>query len=263
MIQLKRVFLAVFWLLMIAFCCASCVNTRGVTYFNNISDTMLQAMHPDLDPVIQSGDILSISVSSITPEVAVVFNTPNSPATNSPISESAVRERGYLVNQDGYIQYPVLGNLQVAGLRKTQLKEELTHRLKEQKLLFDPIVTIRYLNFHVTILGEVNHPGLLTVQGEQITLLEALGMAGDLTIYGKRENVLLLRNENKKRIVRRLDLRSPKVLSSPYFYLKSNDVIYVEPNKNKVASVSQSRQLLPSILSGLSFLVIVLDRVVK
>ena len=240
----------------------SCVNTKRVTYFNNISDTVLTAAVEGLEPVIQKGDLLSISVSSLSPEVTTIFNAPNSPASSSYASSTALAPAaGYLVNQDGYIDFPMLGRLSAAGLTKKALKDQITQQLQDKKLLFDPIVSVRYLNFHVTVLGEVNHPGLVTIPNEQVTVLEALGLAGDLTIYGKRNNVLLLRKEDGQKIVRRLNLNSEAVLSSPYYYLRSNDVVYVEPGKNKVASVSGSRQLLPIILSGLSVVAIVVDRI--
>jgi len=237
------------------------VNTKRVTYFNNISDTVLTAAVEGLEPVIQKGDLLSISVSSLSPEVTTIFNAPNSPASSSSAGSSLSPAAGYLVNQDGYIDFPMLGRLSAAGLTKKALKDQITQQLQDKKLLFDPIVSVRYLNFHVTVLGEVNHPGLVTIPNEQVTVLEALGLAGDLTIYGKRNNVLLLRKEDGQKIVRRLNLNSEAVLSSPYYYLRSNDVVYVEPGKNKVASVSGSRQLLPIILSGLSVVAIVVDRI--
>lgn len=238
--------------------CTSCVNTKGVTYFNNIGDTVLTASEDGLEPVIQKGDLLSISVSSLSPEVTAIFNAPNS-MVGSSLSQAA----GYLVNQDGYIDFPMLGRLSAAGLTKKAIKDQITQKLQDKKLLFDPIVNVRYLNFHVTVLGEVNHPGLVTIPNEQVTVLEAIGMAGDLTIYGKRNNVLLLRKEDGQKVVRRLNLNSEAVLTSPYFYLRSNDVVYVEPGKNKVASVSQSRQLLPIILSGLSVVTVIVDRIVR
>ncbi|TKK70323.1 polysaccharide export protein [Ilyomonas limi] len=241
----------------------SCVNTKKAVYFNNIADTVLPALVDGLEPVIQKGDLLSISVSSLSPEVTTIFNAANTPASSSDLSSSTLSQAvGYLISQDGNIDFPMLGTLSVAGLSKEALKDLITHKLEEKKLLFNPVVTIRYLNFHVTVLGEVSKPGVITIPNEQVTLLEAIGMAGDLTIYGKRDNVLLLRKENGQKIVQRLNLNSESLLSSPYYYLKSNDVVYVEPNKNKVTSVSQSRQLLPIILSGLSFLTIIADRII-
>ena len=238
----------------------SCVNTKRVTYFNNISDTVLTAAVEGLEPVIQKGDLLSISVSSLSPEVTTIFNAPNSPASSSSAGSSLSPAAGYLVNQDGYIDFPMLGRLSAAGLTKKALKDQITQQLQDKKLLFDPIVSVRYLNFHVTVLGEVNHPGLVTIPNEQVTVLEALGLAGDLTIYGKRNNVLLLRKEDGQKIVRRLNLNSEAVLSSPYYYLRSNDVVYVEPDKAKISTASLSRQWIPTIISSVSIITLLIYR---
>jgi len=241
--------------------CTSCSNTKYTRYFDNIQDTTLPATVTGLEPVIQKGDLLSISVGSLSPETTTLFNTTNVPAVGgSSLSSSTLSQAvGYLVSQNGTIDFPMLGTLSVAGLTKEALKNLVAKSLEDKKLLFDPIVTVSYLNFHVTVLGEVNNPGVVTITNEQATLLEAIGMAGDLTIYGKRDNVLLLRKENGQKIVRRLNLNSDKILTSPYFYLKTNDVVYVEPNSNKVASVSQAKIWAPIILSALSLLIIFVD----
>lgn len=238
----------------------SCVNTKKVTYFNNVGNVELSAMADSVEPVIQKGDLLSISVSSLTPEVASVFNSTNTP-TASYSSDILAQTTGYMVSQEGFIKFPMLGSINVVGMKKKAVENLITQKLRENKLLFDPIVNVRFLNFHVTVLGEVNRPGYINVPNDRVTILEAIGLAGDLTIYGKRDNVFLLRKEGDTKIVRRLNLNSEDVLTSPYFYLKSNDVLYVQPAKNKVASVSRSRDLLPVILSGLSVLAIVIYRV--
>ena len=129
--------------------------------------------------------------------------------------------------------------------------------------MIDPIVDIRYLNFEVTVLGEVGRPTVITVPSEKISLIKALGLAGDLTIYGRRDNVLLIREENGQRITRHIDLNSSDFLSSPYYYLQPNDVIYVEPNKTKVASSSRSQQVVPIVLSSLSIIVVVITSLIK
>jgi polysaccharide export outer membrane protein len=238
--------------------CTSCVDTKQTTYFNNIPDSNLPDQNANLEPVIQKGDLLSISVSSVNTESTTIFNTVNAPTTGSQFSSNALAQPvGYLVSQDGTIDFPMLGNMAVAGMTKLALKNLIAKSLEDKKLLFDPVVTVRYLNFHVTVLGEVNRPGDVTISNEQVTILEALGLAGDMTIYGKRDNVLLLRKENGQKIVRRLNLNSEKVLTSPYYYLKSNDVVYVQPNRNKVGSVSETRQWAPIILSALSLVVII------
>ena len=144
-----------------------------------------------------------------------------------------------------------------------KLKDEITQKLLDSKLLVDPIVTIRLLNYRVTVLGEVAHPTVVTVPNERISILEALGLAGDITIYGKKENVLLIREEKGSKVIKRINLNSSEIFSSPYYYLKSNDVIYVEPNQAKVASASQGRQLVPTLLAALSLVAIILTRVIQ
>ena len=138
----------------------------------------------------------------------------------------------------------------------------ITQQLLDKKLLVDPIVTVRYLNFKVSVLGEVTRPGVITIPNEKVTILEALGLAGDLTIYGKRDNLLLIRElDNGEKIVRRINLGSSDLLTSQFYYLKSNDVIYVEPNKNKLASVSRTTLLLPAFLGGISLLIVALEKI--
>ena len=138
--------------------------------------------------------------------------TPTSPTT--PGSSTG----GYLVSEDGTIKYPILGNISAAGLTQKQLENNITQLLIDKKLLFDPIVTSRFLNFRVTILGEVARPGVVYVPSEQISILEAIGNAGDLTIYGHRDNIILIRQEGEEKLVKRLNLNSSKILQSPYYF---------------------------------------------
>lgn len=242
---------------------SSCVNTRKVAYFNDVHDSTLIAAKPGLEPVIQKKDILSISVSSLDAKATVIFNMPNIPATPTAPTNTTPQTAGYLVSQDGTIKFPVLGDINAAGLTQKQLENNISQLLIDKKLLYDPIVTARFLNFRVTVLGEVARPGIVYVPSEQISILEAIGDAGDLTIYGLRDNVILIRQEGGEKLVKRLNLNSSKILQSPYFYLKSNDVIYVEPGKEKIASVSRTQQLLPVILSGMSLLIILFTNVFK
>lgn len=241
----------------------SCANTKKVAYFNDVKDSTLIASKGGLEPVIQKKDILSISVSSLSMEATVIFNTPNIPVTPSTASASTPQTAGYLVSQDGNIKFPMLGDIHAAGLTQKELENNITKLLIDKKLLFDPIVTARFLNFRVTVLGEVNRPGVVIVPSEQISILEAIGQAGDLTIYGLRDNVILIRQEGPDKLVKRLNLNSSSILQSPYFFLKSNDVIYVEPGKAKVASTDRTTQLLPIIFSGISLAVIILTNLLK
>jgi polysaccharide biosynthesis/export protein len=258
----------------------SCMNTKKAIYFNNIQDTVLIGAVSAKEPEIQKSDLLSITVSSLNPEASSLFNAPNlmmastastSASSNSSLSASGMgitsngptQVLGYLVNKDGMIKFPVLGDIKAAGLTKNQLGDLIAGDLSDKKLLVDPIVNVRFLNFRVTVLGEVARPTNINVTNEKISILEALGLAGDLTIYAKRDNVLLIREEGNEKIVRRLDLNSDKILTSPYFYLKTNDVVYVEPNKSKISSTNRALQILPIILSGLSFIAIILSYYIK
>ena len=269
----KNPFLLVLFLLCIL--SVSCVNTKKIVYFNNVQDTTLKSTDVNMESVIQKNDLLSISVSSLNPEASLVFNLPNQAASVSSLSiasnpmgggstgGSTQQPLGYLVSSEGTIKFPVLGTIQAAGITKKQLEQSLTNSLTEKKLLVDPIVNIRFLNFRVTVLGEVARPTTINVGNEKISILEALGLAGDLTIYGKRDNVLLIREDGPNKIIHRIDLNSEKILNSPYYYLKTNDVVYVEPNKTKVASTSRTQQLLPIILSGLSFIAIIVTYAIR
>jgi polysaccharide export outer membrane protein len=246
---------------------ASCSNSKKAVYFGSVQDTSFLSTELNIEPVIQKSDLLSITVSSLSPEATTIFNNPNSA---TPIASSTpgntgttLQPAGYLVNQDGNIQFPLLGDIKAAGLSKKQLTDQIRQGLKEKKLLIDPIVTIRFLNFRVTVLGEVAKPTVINIASEKISLMEAIGLAGDLTIYGKRENILLIREEEGKKLVRHINLNSQSVFTSPYYYLKSNDVVYVEPNKAKVASRSGVSTWLPALLSGLALAAVIIDHYTK
>lgn len=248
----------------ISFLFASCNSSRKIAYFENLEDASFKSTLANVEAPIQKNDILTIAISSLNAEASAIFN----PAANTvtKVATSSGNDAlagGYLVNTDGNIQLPIIGTIAAAGLTKKQLKENLTNIILEKKLLIDPIVDIRYLNFEVTVIGEVGRPTVITVPSEKISLIKALGLAGDLTIYGRRDNVLLIREEKGQRITRHIDLNSSEFLNSPYYYLQPNDVIYVEPNKTKVASSSRSQQIVPIVLSSLSIIVVVVTSLIK
>lgn len=243
------------------FCQFSCVSTKEVTYFNGLQDGEFTTGLVNQEPVVQKNDLLSISVSSLNPEASLIFNSPNIAATQASTSAGNISQAsGYLVDQDGFIQFPFLGNVQAEGLTKKQLKDRITHELVSRKLLLGPIVNVRYLNYKVSVLGEVARPSVLTIPNEKVTLLEAIGLAGDMTIYAKRDNVLLIREEGGRKKVARIDLTSDDLFTSQYYYLKSNDILYIEPNKAKIDSSSRLTQWMPVFFSALSFAAIILDR---
>ncbi len=254
-----RVFLGI--VLLIGFG-SSCVNTKKAVYFLDQKDATILSETKVPEIVIQNNDIIGISVSSLNPTAAGIFNAPNTAYATTSTGVS-LQSSGYLVNAEGYIQFPILGNVKASGYTTNQLREQLVKTITDKKLLVDPIVTVRYLNFKVSVLGEVDHPMVVNVTNEKITLLEALGMAGDITVYGRRDNVMIIREEQGNKTIKRLNLNSSELLSSPYYYLKSNDIVYVESNKAKIASSSRGNQLLPILLSGLSFAAIIIDRLTR
>lgn len=257
-------YLCVFVLMAVLF--SSCVTPQKSAYFFDAQDTTLLPKGEDFEPVIQKNDILSISITSLNAEASAVFNSPNSYSTVTATATGGVTTTGggYLVNQEGNIQLPILGNIKALGVTKKQLKADITNMILEKKLLIDPIVTIRHLNYEVTVIGEVGKPTVITVPNEKISLLKALGLAGDITVYGKKENVLLIREIDGKRKVKRIDLNSKNFLTSPYYYLQPNDVVYVEPNKEKLLNSNRSQQqILPTILSGLSIIAIVVSQIAR
>jgi polysaccharide export outer membrane protein len=193
-----------------------------------------------------------------------MFNMPNvNEAQSSAQSGEVLRTSGYIVGSDGMFRFPMLGMVRAEGLTKKQLEETIRTALIDRKLLVDPVVHIRHLNFKVTVIGEVTRPAVITVTNEKITLLEALGLAGDLTIFGKRNNIMVIREENGRATAQRINLNTTELFSSPYYYLRNDDVVYVEPNKAKTASATRFYQLLPSIISGLSTSIFILDRIIR
>ena len=232
---------------------SSCSNTKKVIYFNNVKDTTFYSQNLQKQNLIEPNDILSITISSLSAEASAPFNLQNNYISRATtVTGSNNESGGYLVNPDGTIEMPILGTVKAGGLTKSQLRENITNLILSKKLLVDPIVDIRYLNFEVTVLGEVAHPTVITVPSEKISLLKAIGLAGDLTIYAVRDNELLIRTENGKKITRHIDLNSSNFFNSPYYYLQPNDVIYVQPNKEKAAIARRNPNILPIVLSVIS-----------
>jgi polysaccharide export outer membrane protein len=235
---------------------SSCSSAKRAIYFNNQAEGIYNNTGVALQQTINPNDILSIVVSSLNPEASIIFNNPASNASGA----NSKNNGGYLVEQDGAIQFPVLGKIQVAGLTKSELTEFMRKTLEDKKLLIDPIVSINFLNFRVTVLGEVSHPMVVPVPNEKISLLEAIGMAGDLTIFARRDNVLLIREEKGKRLLKRINLNSGDIFSSPYYYLKTNDIVYAEPNNAKIFTSSDTRTLLPLVTSILTLTILAIYR---
>lgn len=231
----------------------SCITRKDISYFQDISDSLsLQKITKDFEAVIQGGDILSIHVSSLSREASSFFN-----AVGEKSDEQVANT--YLVDAYGEIELPLIGSIKVEGLTTQIAKDSLKARLNNY--LVDPTVNIRIRNFKVTVLGEVAQPGVYTIPNEKITLMEALGLAGDMTIFAKRVNVLIIREAQENRQFVKLDLTSKDFFESEYYYLHSNDIVYVEPGKGKFASADAWYKILPIVFSGLTALGLFLARV--
>ena len=220
----------------------SCVSREKIVYFQNLEQqqTLLEQVQHSFK--IQPNDLLSIVVSAYDLNAVRPFNLISEarPSTDmSGVSINNTQQQGYLTAEDGTIEFPVLGKVKVAGLTRSELSDMLVKRISEY--VIDPIVTIRVMNFKVSVLGEVAKPGSYSVEGERLSIPEALGLAGDLTIYGRRDNLLVIRDNGKTKEYKYLDLRNSDFLNSEYYYLKQNDIIYVEPNNAQVQSSSFNR----------------------
>lgn len=243
--------------LLLLFCSAllltqSCITRKDISYFQDVSDsTSAQKITRSFEAVIQSGDILSIHVSSLSQEASSFFNVVGE-TTDQQVANT------YLVNASGDIEMPLIGIVNVSGRTTEAAKSEIKQKL--EKYLVDPTVNLRIRNFKVTVLGEVQKPGVYTIPNEKITLVEALGLAGDMTIFGKRVNVLVIREDGGERRFVKLDLRSKDFFESDYYYLHSNDIVYVEPGKGKFASADAWYKILPIVFSGLTALGLFLTR---
>lgn len=212
---------------------ASCASRKDIVYFQNLPEEIGQLDSVQSNFKIKPNDILSIIVSAYDPTAVKPFNL-----VLESSSGSMAQKQGYLTGADGYIEFPVLGKVKVAGLTRAELSKQLTEQISEY--ILNPIVTINILNFKVSILGSVSKPGVYSIQGERVTLLDAIGLAGDLSINGKRDNVLVLRETNGKKDYAYLDITDAKIMDSEYFYLQQNDLIYVEPNNAQIQSSAAS-----------------------
>lgn len=228
------------FVLLITALMSSCISNKQLIVFKTVTvetaEEINKTMKPQPEPRVKINDALIITVSALDPEAVIPYNLPTvsyeSPTSSTVPTTSSFQY--YTVDEQGYIDFPILGKLYVVGLRQSEVISLIEGKLQGQ--VVDPIVTMRFLNARVTVLGEVNSPGTYTLNNGRMTLLEALGVAGDLTQYANRSNVLITRENNGKVEFARLDLRSEEVFTSPYFYLQQNDVVYVEPNQARSTS---------------------------
>ena len=244
----------------------SCVSPKSIVYFQG--DTLrysVDTIRQSYTPTVQPNDLLSIVIGSLSPESDVIFNVPNQYTTSSMSYGNSGGSRqqslGYLVDNEGNIEMPLVGKVHIQDLKAQVAADTIRQRLL--RFLREPTVTIRSLNFKVSVLGEVNRPAVYVVPDEKITLPEMLSLAGDLTIYGRRDNITIIREENGLRQYAKVDLTSRDIFDSPYYYLHKNDMVYIEPVKARMTYADRRVQLLPlaiSIVSTLGLIIINLTR---
>lgn len=211
---------------------SSCASKKDVVYFQNAGGFETLVEKNGFTPKFKVDDLVSIHVSTLDYEASAPFNLFRG------ASEGGIRPEqvDYLIDKDGEIDFPVIGKIKIAGLSPEETRVMLRDRLSVY--LKDPIINIRLRNFSVTVLGEVNRPGTYPVVGEKISILEALGLAGDMTIKGQRENVMVIRDFDGTKVYSRIDLNNKQALNSPVYYLTQNDVVYVEPNRSAITASS-------------------------
>lgn len=223
-----------FGIVALALMVSSCATVKDITYFQNRVVNQPEKIDRHAGIVIQPKDMLSIVVSSRNPELVAMFNLPVvSYQAGSEVVTSGYNQRlmGYVVDNDGNIDFPVLGVLNVAGLTRWELSEKIKKRLLDEGLLTDAVVTVEFMNFKVSVIGEVNAPGTYTIEGDKVTILQAISLARDLTIFGQRENVSVIRERNGERVIYQINLCDVSLFNSPAYYLQQNDIVYVEPSE--------------------------------
>jgi polysaccharide export outer membrane protein len=243
---------------------SSCgVRYKSVPYFQNLTDSGL--VQEDIKNYtvlkIQKEDILAITVASLNIEASAIFNMGTTSSIQGSASASAnptTTANGFVVDQNGAIQLPLVGSVQVEGLSTAAARDLIQSKLT--KFLKEPVVSLRLINFRVSVLGDVGRPGVYPIQNEKVTVSEALSMAGDLTITALRNNVLLVREIQGKRQYVRLDLQKKELFNSPFYYLQNNDVLYVQPSNAKYASVDSSYRNVSILLSALSVIALLITQ---
>lgn len=255
----RYIFFPVILILMVI-TASGCASKKRLSYFDDIVEYQEGTMGSlnDYKLKLKPEDELMISVSSLDPKATADYNLPfvNPALANATGLSSTPQQQTYIVNPLGDINFPVLGKIHVAGMTTQQLAEYLTGRISER--VIDPVVNVSLVNFKVSVMGEVKNPGQIPAENERLSVLDALVAAGDLTTYGERENVLVIREIDGKKVYGRLNLKDSKIVESPFFYLQQNDVVYVTPNSvgesNAIYNTNNAFKLtvISSIVSALS-----------
>ncbi len=240
---------------------ASCNTVKDVVYLQNAGSSIefkSGEKATRTDATLKPGDLLTITVNSNTPEAAQPFNLS--------LSEGGEGLQNYLIDIEGNINFPILGKLHVAGMTKNDFVELIKSKIHPRYISEEPIIIVRLLNYKISVLGEVNQTGVFQVTNEKLDIFEAIAMAGDLTLYGRRDNVLLIReDQNGIKTTYRIDLRNKNLLDSPYFYLQQNDILYIQPNKprSRGAALGVVETLTISLIGTLLSLTSLVINIVK
>jgi polysaccharide export outer membrane protein len=245
---------------------ASCASPEEFYYLRDAGNEKIADQAVDStasNPTIAIGDQLSIVLTSASVELNALINSANFGGSQVGIGQGIVVSpvMGYLVNANGEIDFPKIGKLKVEGNSMDAVKNTLEKSLSGY--VKDPSITIRRLNFRVTVIGEVVRPGIVQIQYDRMNILQALAQAGDLTIFAQRENILLVRETSRGKETVRISLYDKALLSSPYYWLQSGDILYVQPNKTKVNTNTTFFQVWPTIISSLSIFLVIVNQIVK
>ncbi|MGV9003515.1 polysaccharide biosynthesis/export family protein [Flavobacterium sp.] len=242
------------YLLMLFVLLQSCASRKTIAYLQDVDSNNKSSANYTYEPVLKNDDLLSIIVSADDPEITYPFNIPQIQG-NYQVSDSQSGIKTYLIDSDGFIEYPVIGKIKLGGLSRKEAVTKLTEKIKEY--ITKPTINLRILNYKIAVLGEVTRPGNYNLQSERITILEAISQAGDLTIYGKRDNILIIREKDGVKSFNRVDITKSDFINSEFYYLTQNDVIVVEQNKTRV-NASAFGPNIAAIISGASVLLSIL-----
>ena len=246
---MKKIFVRLsILLILLVVSAASCSTYKKINYIQDAQLDTALTMIANQGILIQPMDMISIVVSSRDPELARIYNLPvvtYQAGSESSVSNFNQRLIGYSVDNDGNIQFPELGTIHVAGLNRWQLAELIREKLSS--LVKDAVVTVQFMNFKISVTGEVTSPGVFDISGDKITIFEAISLARNLTIYGRRDGVYVIREQNGSRTIYQVDLRTVDMFNSPAYYLQQNDVVYVEPNKVRAGQSTINENNLKSV----------------
>ena len=254
--------------------CGPSQTYKNINYMQDITEETVMNMKSNEGILVQPKDMIAIVVSHRDPELAAMFNLSNASyqagAETRTTGSSTYRLLGYSVDPNGDIDFPIVGKIHVAGMNRWEVAETVKNELAGRNLLRDAVVSVEFMNFQISVLGEVARPGTYNITGDKINLMQALSLAGDMTIFGRRDNIQVTREENGKRHIYVVDIRNSDVYNSPAYYLRQNDIIYVEPNKvragqstvneNNFRSVSFWASLSSTVLSIVNMIILIATR---